>query len=514
MSIRRISFTFLSLLLTFALLASAALPMILSAEDVIHRPIVLQFVSKWRNYTYGGGTLYDTGCGMFSIVNAVGWLTGNEMSVTEVASWGHSIGGYNPGTSSDGTYRLTVYPKLQAKYGATYGFTVDCGSDDEGYWAGASSSILQNHLANGGAAIIHVPGHFIAALEFDKDTKYYHIYESAPSSTRGTNGTDGDIWRSVSQMSTGGLKIDWFCLLTKTGSPINRDYGQTGTTAAKCGTYRITADALNVRSGPSVDYGVLTTVEKNDLVKVTELASNGWGRFEAPSGVEGWSNVTGYASYIGVDAMAYDIHVPSGVSYTFAEDGSITITNTGSAAASASFILPQTIGTWTTPYFGIKATPLSGSFGFALQNRTGGYTMIWSGGKLTAGMNVSTAITMAHTSETDLAPLWSLDAEKQIDCVRIDLAPASSVKIDYCYFAASAKTVTDTSYNLARPQNVTPGDVTGDGAVTTGDARAIVCHLAGSKTLDASALLAADYNGDGEVTTSDVRFMLQALAAA
>ena len=92
--------------------------------------LVRQDLAKWKNYVYGDsqGTLYRTGCGMFAIVNAVGYLTGNTMSVTEVASWGHSIGGYNPGNTHAGTYRMTIYPRLQAKYGERYGFTVDCGS--------------------------------------------------------------------------------------------------------------------------------------------------------------------------------------------------------------------------------------------------------------------------------------------------------------------------------------------------------------------------------------------------
>ena len=119
----------IGLLCVLSLLVSALLiaPLSASAEEVIPRALVRQNLAKWKNYTYGdpvNGTLYRTGCGMFAIVNAVGYLTGNEMSVTEVASWAHSIGGYNPGTSHAGTYRTTVYPRLQAKYGKKYGFTV------------------------------------------------------------------------------------------------------------------------------------------------------------------------------------------------------------------------------------------------------------------------------------------------------------------------------------------------------------------------------------------------------
>ncbi|MBQ9413868.1 MAG: InlB B-repeat-containing protein [Clostridia bacterium] len=220
----------LALALTMMLSVLATASFTAAAESVIPRPILIQNLTKWKSYTYGGGNLRDTGCGMFSIVNAVGYLTGNEMSITEVASWGHSIGGYNPGSSSDGTYRLTVYPKLQAKYGAAYGFTVDCGSDNQGYWAGASSSTLKNHLKNGGVAIGHVPGHFIAVVGYDSSTGYFHVYDSYPTSARGTG--NGDAWVTQSALSTNKLKLDWFCLLTGTGSPINRAYGQTGYTVS------------------------------------------------------------------------------------------------------------------------------------------------------------------------------------------------------------------------------------------------------------------------------------------
>ncbi len=197
--------------------------------------IVRQNLDKWKSYTYGdpvNGTLYRTGCGMFAIVNAVGYLTGNTMSVTEVAAWGHSIGGYNPGSSHSGTYRMTIYPRLQAKYGTRYGFKVDCGSTNEGYWAGSSSSTLKNHLAAGGVAIGHVPGHFIAIVGWNGSK--YHLYDSYPTSARGTYsnaGTGyGDCWVTPSQLATGKLKLDWFCLLTRTGTVINNEVVNQGYT--------------------------------------------------------------------------------------------------------------------------------------------------------------------------------------------------------------------------------------------------------------------------------------------
>ena len=245
-----------------------------SAVTVQHTKLVRQNLEKWKDYTYGDsqGTLYRTGCGMFAIVNAVGYLTGNTMSVTEVASWGHSIGGYNPGNTHQGTYRTTIYPRLQAKYGERYGFTVDCGPGKEGYWAGSSSSTLKNHLKNGGVAIGHVPGHFIAVVGYDPNTNYFHVYDSYPTSARGTG--NGDAWVTQSHLATGKLKLDWFCLLTSTGTVINNQV------MAK--NYTVTFDP---RGGSSVS---------PQTVKEGALATNPGAPTREGFNFVGWYDENGY----------------------------------------------------------------------------------------------------------------------------------------------------------------------------------------------------------------------------
>ncbi|MDD7392855.1 MAG: hypothetical protein PUG24_00440, partial [Eubacteriales bacterium] len=210
----------LSVLLIVALTATFVGAFSIGSSAVTPLGCVIQKDPKWKSYYYGGGNLYDTGCGIFSLVNAVGYLTGRRMSVTEVAAWAHEIGAYNSGTSAGGTTRGYLYPKVQAQYGSRYGFTVDCGgSGGTGYWNITSyNTTLQNHLANGGVAIGHVPGHFIALVNFSGGK--YHVYESYPSSTRGTqNATNGSIWLTPAQMNSGlaGMKLDWFCLLSYTG---------------------------------------------------------------------------------------------------------------------------------------------------------------------------------------------------------------------------------------------------------------------------------------------------------
>ena len=55
--------------------------------------------------------------------------------------------------------------------------------------------------------------------------------------------------------------------------------------ASNIGT--VTASSLNVRSGPSTNYTVVTTVKKNDKVNILQ-SSNGWYKIETSSGKQGW----------------------------------------------------------------------------------------------------------------------------------------------------------------------------------------------------------------------------------
>jgi len=204
----------LGLFLALAMLCPMLVINTVPASAVTPLPIVIQNDYKWTGAanTYGYGTLRDTGCGIFSLVNCVGYLTGKAMDVNEVAAWAYSIGAYNAG-GADGTYRYELYPYVEARYGKKYGFTMNC-NGTQGWWQGAGSSVLINHLKSGGVAIGHVPGHFIAIVGYNANSTYaYHLYDSYPTTSRGTG--NGDCWVSLSHLSNGGaLHLDWFCLMS------------------------------------------------------------------------------------------------------------------------------------------------------------------------------------------------------------------------------------------------------------------------------------------------------------
>lgn len=204
----------LSLMLAVALVALMIPFSNVEAEesDKNYAGCMIQHENRWLKYSFNGGTLPATGCGIFALVNCVGYLTGRTMDVVEVATWAHDIGAFNV-YGADGTYRLELYPKVEAKYGKEYGITVDCDYDDGGYWEDSSSSRLKNHLLGGGVALAHVPGHFIAIVDYDPTTDKYHVYDSSPSPKRGTNVNNGDLWVSAVNLSLNVFKMDWFCLI-------------------------------------------------------------------------------------------------------------------------------------------------------------------------------------------------------------------------------------------------------------------------------------------------------------
>ncbi len=208
-----------SVLLVTAMLFSVFAVTTLESSAIAPLPHRVQFDEPWGSVTVGYGTISATGCGILSLVNAVGYLTGKEMDIVETAQWAYSVKGFNSIEGNLGTYRLTLYPKVEAKYGEEYGFTVDCNTNDSGWWLGASSTVLKNHLANGGAAIGNIPGHFIAIVDYNPSTNMFHVLDSAPTSDRGTAENRGDVWLSESHMSTGNYKLSWFCLLSAVGTP-------------------------------------------------------------------------------------------------------------------------------------------------------------------------------------------------------------------------------------------------------------------------------------------------------
>ena len=262
--IKRATGLLLVAVMLFAVVIGTAVPAS-AAAFTIQR----QWDSKWKSYYVGGRTMYDTACGIFSMVNAIGYLTGDAPEVYSAAKWANSIGAFNAGFG--GTDRSALYPRIQAKYGSTYGFTCDV-SSGSGYWAGSSSTKLKNHLANGGVAIGHVPGHFIAIVGYDSSTNKFHVYDSAPSSSRGTNSYGatgyGDCWVTQSRLATGKLKLDWFCLLSSTNPKVWEK-----------GNYELLGNKY-LRETAVANANIITTIPQGEIIQVVEIVNGSFGRVQ------------------------------------------------------------------------------------------------------------------------------------------------------------------------------------------------------------------------------------------
>ncbi len=431
-------------------------------------PVQRQWDAKWKNYYIGGRTMYDTACGIFSIINAVGFATGNTMDVMEVGRWAYSIKAFN--YSSGGTTRSLLYPKLQAKYGEKYGFTVDC-NGSQGYWAGSSSSKLKNHLESGGTAIAHVKGHFIAVVDYDRASNKFRVFDSAPSSSRGSAKTGeygyGDVWLSQSHLATTTkMTIDWFCLVTPTGAKLNDGDGPApSNTAEKIGTWQLNnkapeSDKLNVRTGAGSSYDAVGTVQEGDIVYTSEFTStsSNWGHIKNfKTGVEGWASIRNYADYIGIDVLGGTPSPAWGDVSTYLDDqGRRVLTNNSSTETLAyDLMLPIDLGIDTTPYMSLEVSPNYGSgWYFGVSQNGSGYWMMRDCTSSNQLVQADSApwTTTYEKLEIDMREWWKPSSTDnwKINVVRFYVAPSSSITINYCYFAATQGKVTDTTYNLIR----------------------------------------------------------------
>ena len=346
----------ISFLLAFVMILSVfASISITSASAVTPLGCVKQNDDQWKDYIYGTGSLYNTGCGIFSLVNAVGYLTGQRMNVTEVAQWAHSINAFNV-TGAEGTYRTVLYPRVEEKYGEEYGFTVDC-STGTGYWEGSGSATLKNHLLSGGVAIGHVPGHFIAVVGYNSTDNTFHVYDSYPANVRGTNTNGGDVWVTQTHLATGQLCLDWFCLLSSTG---DTSKPKATVTRYPTGDY-MTSSHLNMHSIASASGDILTSIPSGTRVPVTKISGE-WG-YTTYNGKSGYIRLS-YSSRVGdlTSSALYTVGV-------YTTTGNLNMRSSTSTAGSVLQVIPK--GT------SLNITSISGSWGYTTYNGKSGYVYLF-----------------------------------------------------------------------------------------------------------------------------------------
>lgn len=310
-------------LLVAAMLFSVVTITALDSSALAPLPHKVQYDDPWGSVVVGYGNISGTGCGILSLVNAVGYLTGKEMDVIETAKWAYSVNGFNNINGNLGTYRLVLYPKVQAEYGEEYGFTVDCNTENNGWWAGANSKVLKEHLANGGVAIGNIPNHFIAIVDYNAETNMFHVLDSAPTADRGTMEKRGDVWLSESHMSTGNYKLGWFCLLSATGIPADeqdneREFlGNAIESAKDLRFYNFNAETLGAFR---TAYANATAIYNSDSAASEECTA---ARNALVSALEASSAISVGKSYIATPNERTDIYKDDGKKLTDGKKGQL-----------------------------------------------------------------------------------------------------------------------------------------------------------------------------------------------
>lgn len=149
--------------------------------------------------------LRKTGCGIFSLANAVYCLNGSKIDVEKVASWAADKKAW---TYAYGLNRYKFYSdkSVAKKFGAEYNFKIDDSMDGT-----VKSEALKNHLSDGGVAVAHVDNHFIVLSDYDP-AKGFFVIESAVDKIRNLPAIG---WVSASKLSSGLTYVDWFCLISK-----------------------------------------------------------------------------------------------------------------------------------------------------------------------------------------------------------------------------------------------------------------------------------------------------------
>ena len=181
----------------------------------------VQCDDRWKDIQVGTLTIVQSACAIDTVCNAVYYLTGQEMDLVATAFWANGAGLFNAGF--EGSYRSVFYHS-GGKYGGQYGYEATA-------FRGGSirSQELIDHLLSGQTAALHVPGHFMAAIDYDEETGLYLIIDPMPGDNgrydtrrRGVTHTDGD-WLTAEPLSEGFTAVDGYALFTRVLSDAEKE---------------------------------------------------------------------------------------------------------------------------------------------------------------------------------------------------------------------------------------------------------------------------------------------------
>lgn len=166
--------------------------------------VFVQFDPAWARHHYGNETTKDTdtnnfctsGCGIFATVNAIYSLTGHFPDPYELAKY-----------ASDKRYRIEdcgtdsgFFKAAAEKFGYKYGFSYDGN--------GESFKELKKKLKAGDTAIVYLPGHYGAIVDYNAKKNKFLLMDPHYLPKRGTS-SFGD-WVSQKDLEEGALMVQTF----------------------------------------------------------------------------------------------------------------------------------------------------------------------------------------------------------------------------------------------------------------------------------------------------------------
>ena len=160
---------------------------------------IVQYDPEWAHYHYGKGRRRKTeegnfctsGCGIFASMNLIYSLTGNMADPLELGDYASETGYRIEGSGTDSGF----FSAMAKKFGYRYGFRY-VGSN-------YSFSSLKRRLGEGQAAIVYLPGHYSAIVDYNKKTKKFLLLDPHYLPKRATSPW-GD-WVSRQDLESGGL---------------------------------------------------------------------------------------------------------------------------------------------------------------------------------------------------------------------------------------------------------------------------------------------------------------------
>lgn len=332
--------------------------------------IVLQQCDpEWKNYPYGDGTLGNSGCGAFAIINAVRYLTGNTMDIYAVADWG-TANEYINGVGSS----FTIAPNAAAKFGSTYGFQLDTHYGFNGYVGNcypatpaaydAAWNTLVAKLSKGEVAVGLVHNHFISIVDYDSATNRVLVYDPGAGTKRQT--TKSGDWKTYDELNywseegTTYLKLRAY-LTFYFATGVTAAPASTSTTPAfsgsadAAGEYIVTTDGgeLNLRGAANTSSAVLTRIPNGAPVQVIE-SDGSWASVI-------YNGVSGYCSmqYL---TPASKATTASSVTGTSSGTTSASVTGTTVSASSSSSISSVTTAQLSQENAGAYVVSANGSY--------------------------------------------------------------------------------------------------------------------------------------------------------